>query len=66
MEPDAVIEEVKPSGLRGRGGAGFPTGEKWSFVPQDTGKPVYVVCNSTRASPARSTIASWSSAIRTS
>ncbi len=51
MEPKAVIDEVKASGLRGRGGAGFPTGMKWSFVPQDTGKPVYVVCNFDESEP---------------
>jgi NADH-quinone oxidoreductase subunit F len=51
MDPDAVIEEVKASGLRGRGGAGFPTGTKWSFIPQDTGKPVYVVVNFDESEP---------------
>ncbi|MBI4567457.1 MAG: NADH-quinone oxidoreductase subunit NuoF [Planctomycetes bacterium] len=51
MPPKAVIEEVKLSGLRGRGGAGFPCGMKWSFVPQDTGKPVYVVCNADESEP---------------
>jgi NADH-quinone oxidoreductase subunit F len=51
MEPAAVIEEVKASGLRGRGGAGFPTGTKWSFIPQDTGKPIYVVCNFDESEP---------------
>ena len=51
MEPPAVIEEVKASGLRGRGGAGFPTGTKWSFIPQDTGKPVYVVVNFDESEP---------------
>ena len=40
MSPDEVTQAVKDSGLRGRGGAGFPTGLKWSFVPKDTGKPV--------------------------
>ena len=39
MGPAQVIDEVKGSGLRGRGGAGFPTGVKWSFMPQDSGKP---------------------------
>jgi NADH-quinone oxidoreductase subunit F len=51
MSPAEVIEEVKGSGLRGRGGAGFPTGVKWSFVPQDTGKPTYVVCNFDESEP---------------
>jgi NADH-quinone oxidoreductase subunit F len=51
MSPDDVIEEVKASGLRGRGGAGFPTGTKWSFIPQDTGKPVYVTVNFDESEP---------------
>jgi NADH-quinone oxidoreductase subunit F len=51
MSPQEVIDEVKSSGLRGRGGAGFPTGMKWSFVPQDTGKPVYVVANFDESEP---------------
>src|SRR5712691_4795948 len=51
VEPADVIEEVKASGLRGRGGAGFPTGTKWSFIPKDTGKPVYVVCNFDESEP---------------
>jgi len=51
MAPVEVIEEVKASGLRGRGGAGFPTGVKWSFVPQDTGKPTYVVVNLDESEP---------------
>ena len=51
MSPAEVIEQVKASGLRGRGGAGFPTGVKWSFVPQDTGKPTYVVCNFDESEP---------------
>ena len=42
---------VKDSGLRGRGGAGFPTGLKWSFVPQDTGKPIYLVVNADEGEP---------------
>lgn len=46
-----VIEYTKESGLRGRGGAGFPTGMKWSFVPQDTGKPVYLCCNADESEP---------------
>jgi NADH-quinone oxidoreductase subunit F len=49
--PDEVIEFTKQSGLRGRGGAGFPTGMKWGFVPQDTGKPVYLCCNADESEP---------------
>ena len=45
MTPDAIIQEVKDSALRGRGGAGFPTGMKWSFVPKDSPKQKYIVCN---------------------
>jgi NADH-quinone oxidoreductase subunit F len=51
MTPADVIDVVKTSGLRGRGGAGFPTGVKWSFVPQDTGKPTYVVANFDESEP---------------
>ncbi len=51
MEPTDIIQLVKDSGLRGRGGAGFPTGLKWSFVAQDTGKPVYIVCNADEGEP---------------
>jgi NADH-quinone oxidoreductase subunit F len=51
MTPADVIDAVKTSGLRGRGGAGFPTGVKWSFVPQDTGKPTYVVANFDESEP---------------
>ena len=49
--PAALIEEVKASGLRGRGGAGFPTGLKWSFMPKDTGVQKYLVCNSDESEP---------------
>jgi len=42
---------VKESGLRGRGGAGFPTGLKWSFVPKDTGNPIYLCCNADESEP---------------
>jgi NADH-quinone oxidoreductase subunit F len=51
MEPLAIIEEVKTSGLRGRGGAGFPTGMKWSFVPRNTGKATYLLCNADESEP---------------
>src|SRR5258708_35743611 len=50
-KPAEVIEEVKASGLKGRGGAGFPAGMKWSFVPQNTGKPVYLVVNADEGEP---------------
>jgi NADH-quinone oxidoreductase subunit F len=50
-KPGDVIEEVKKSGLRGRGGAGFPTGLKWSFVPRDSEKPKYLVCNADESEP---------------
>ncbi|MBX7220391.1 MAG: NADH-quinone oxidoreductase subunit NuoF [Blastocatellia bacterium] len=49
--PDQVIDEVKKSALRGRGGAGFPTGLKWSFVPKQSPKPKYVVCNADESEP---------------
>lgn len=51
MDPDTIINEVKGSGLRGLGGAGFPTGVKWSFIPKNTGKPVYLVCNADEGEP---------------
>ena len=51
QEPDALIGEVKDSGLRGRGGAGFPTGLKWSFVPQNDGRPHYLVVNADESEP---------------
>ena len=51
MAPADIIEEVKKSALRGRGGAGFPTGMKWSFVPKDSPKPKYVVCNADESEP---------------
>ncbi|HLN59885.1 MAG TPA: NADH-quinone oxidoreductase subunit NuoF [Thermoanaerobaculia bacterium] len=50
--PEKLTDEVKKSGLRGRGGAGFPTGLKWTFVPKDTkGKPVYLLCNADESEP---------------
>ena len=51
MQPDEVTEEVKKSGLRGRGGAGFPTGMKWSFIDKKSGKPRYLVCNADESEP---------------
>jgi NADH-quinone oxidoreductase subunit F len=51
MTPEAIIDEVKKSSLRGRGGAGFPTGMKWSFVPKDNPKPKYVLCNADESEP---------------
>ncbi len=51
MAPEAVMNEVKDSGLRGRGGAGFPTGMKWSFVPKDNPNPKYLVVNGDESEP---------------
>src|SRR5438309_6240883 len=51
MEPDAIVNEVKNSALRGRGGAGFSTGMKWSFVPKQSAKPKYVLCNGDESEP---------------
>ena len=51
MKPAQIIDEVKASGLRGRGGAGFPAGMKWSFVPQNTGKPIYLCINADESEP---------------
>jgi NADH-quinone oxidoreductase subunit F len=51
LTPDEVIEEVKASGLRGRGGAGFPTGLKWSFMPRNAPVQRYLVCNSDESEP---------------
>lgn len=48
---DWIIEEMKKSGLRGRGGAGFPTGMKWSFMPKESGKPHYLVINADESEP---------------
>ena len=52
MEPAEVTEVVKASGLRGRGGAGFPTGLKWTFLPKGLDKPVYLAVNSDESEPA--------------
>jgi NADH-quinone oxidoreductase subunit F len=51
MTPEAIVEEVKTSGLRGRGGAGFPTGMKWSFLAKPEGVPRYLVCNADESEP---------------
>jgi NADH-quinone oxidoreductase subunit F len=51
MTPEAVMDEVKKSGLRGRGGAGFPAGMKWSFMPKDSAKPKYLICNADESEP---------------
>src|SRR5882757_7239840 len=51
MTPDAVTEQVKISGLRGRGGAGFPAGMKWSFLDRKSDKPRYLVCNADESEP---------------
>ena len=51
MGSDAIINEMKVSNLRGRGGAGFPTGMKWSFVPKQSPKPKYVLCNGDESEP---------------
>src|SRR5829696_8104923 len=51
MSPADIVEEVKKSGLRGRGGAGFPTGMKWSFLAKPEGVPRYLVCNADESEP---------------
>jgi NADH-quinone oxidoreductase subunit F len=51
MTPEAVVEAVKQSGLRGRGGAGFPTGLKWQFVDRKSPKPKYILCNADESEP---------------
>ena len=50
-EPEAIVDEVKKSGLRGRGGAGFPTGMKWGFLPKDNPKPRYMCVNADESEP---------------
>lgn len=49
--PEWIIDQIKKSGLRGRGGAGFPTGMKWSFIPKDSAKPIYLVVNADESEP---------------
>jgi NADH-quinone oxidoreductase subunit F len=51
MSPEAIVEEVKKSGLRGRGGAGFPAGMKWSFIAKPEGVPRHLVCNADESEP---------------
>jgi NADH-quinone oxidoreductase subunit F len=51
LGPEGIINEMKASNLRGRGGAGFPTGMKWSFVPKESAKPKYVLCNGDESEP---------------
>ncbi len=51
MQPGEITDEVKASGLRGRGGAGFPTGVKWTFIPPHNTKPVYLICNCDESEP---------------
>lgn len=51
LAPDGIVQMVKASGLRGRGGAGFPTGMKWSFVPKDAAAPKYIACNADESEP---------------
>ncbi len=51
MEPGKIVDEVKTSGLRGRGGAGFPCGVKWGFITPNNPKPVYLICNADESEP---------------
>lgn len=51
MKPDDIVAEVKNSEIRGRGGAGFPCGMKWSFLAKGTGKPTYLICNADESEP---------------
>src|SRR5687767_3680046 len=51
MSPANIVDEVKKSGLRGRGGAGFPTGLKWSFLAKPEGVPRYLICNADESEP---------------
>ncbi len=51
MAPEAIVAEVKESGLKGRGGAGFPTGTKWGFLPKNNTNPVYLICNADEGEP---------------
>jgi len=51
MKPEDVGEEVLKSGVRGRGGAGFPAGMKWKFLDRKSGKPIYLICNADESEP---------------
>jgi NADH-quinone oxidoreductase subunit F len=51
MKPEVIIEEIKRSGLRGRGGAGFPTGQKWDFCRKSPGEEKYIICNADEGDP---------------
>src|SRR5258706_9522936 len=51
MKPEEVVQLVKDSELRGRGGAGFPTGNKWGFVPKNAPNPTYLLCNADESEP---------------
>src|SRR5262249_43797763 len=51
LKPEQIIAEAKASGLRGRGGAAFPTGVKWSFLPNDGRRPRYIACNADESEP---------------
>jgi NADH-quinone oxidoreductase subunit F len=51
MTPDAIVQLVKDSELRGRGGAGFPTGAKWGFIPKNNTKPIWLLCNADESEP---------------
>ena len=66
MTPEQVIAEVKLSALRGRGGAGFPTGLKWSFMPRQFPGQKYLVCNSDEGEPGTLRTATSCASIRTS
>src|SRR5690606_16388025 len=51
MKPEEICKEVSDSGVRGRGGAGFPAGVKWSFLDRKSGKPIYLICNADESEP---------------
>ena len=53
MKPEEIGEEVLKSGVRGRGGAGFPAGMKWKFLDRKSGKPIYLICNADESEPVR-------------